>query len=142
MFSIFCGPVLPNCAWFQKNPNLGFRDITFEQHQFVRCMITYCHQKRCDYNILENHVHSFLAWGTLSTQGIVILSGVVRPSCVRRVSVVTNRVTGQNLRTSIGIGLLFFFESCVSLRRSAEQKKIWEKVWKKGVKSSKKVWNR
>ena len=62
MFSISCGPVLPNFAWFQKNPNLGFRDITFEQHQFVRCMITYCHQKRCDYNILKNHVHSFFSF--------------------------------------------------------------------------------
>ena len=55
----FLWPSFENFAWFQKNPNLGFRDITFEQHQFVRCMITYCHQKRCDYNILKNHVHSF-----------------------------------------------------------------------------------
>ena len=52
-----------------------------------------------------------LAWGTLSTQGNMILSGVVCVSSVRPSvcpSVVTNRVTGQNLRTEIGISLLFF----------------------------------
>ena len=49
-------------AWFQKNLNLWLKDITFEQHQFVRCMITYCHQKRCDYNILKNQVHSFFSF--------------------------------------------------------------------------------
>ena len=54
---------------------------------------------------------NILAWGPLATQGIVILSGVVcRVSCVvcRPSCVVTNRVPTQNLRTVVGINLLFF----------------------------------
>ena len=61
----------------------------------------------------------FLAWGTLSFV-------VCRLSCF----VVTNRVRGQNLRSFVCIDLLFF-QSCSSLRRSAEIKKKLKKVWKK-----------
>ena len=44
----------------------------------------------------------------MSTQGIAILSGVVcRLLCV---IVVTNRVTGQNLKSHLGIDLLFFLK--------------------------------
>ena len=79
-----------------------------------------------------------LAWGTLSTQGNVILSGVVcvpsvRPSVCP--SVVTNRVTGQNLRTSIGIGLLFFLKVAYHWGEVQSKNKF-------GKRCEKKVWNR
>ena len=79
----------------------------------------------------------FLAWGTLSTQGIVILSGVVVVVVVRRcrsrLSVSQNRVPTQNLRTVVGIDLLFFLIDWYEWGGVQSETKFWkrreEKVW-------------
>ena len=49
---------------------------------------------------------------------------------------VTNYVTTQNLRI-MEEPTLFYFESCVWLKRSTERKILLKKVWQKGMKSPK-----
>ena len=74
-----------------------------------------------------------LGWGTLSTQGIVILSGVV---CrVSSFVVVTNRVTRQNLRSVVVINLLFFLKVAYHWGEVQSKRKF-------GKRCEKKVWNR